>query len=179
MKPRYVTGVGSRETPAYVIEDITSIMEVLVPLGFILRSGAAPGFDEMAERVTLRLGGQTEIFLPWKGFGGHKSRLYKPPPISFEIAQQHMSPHHWRGMSPGGQACHARDVQQVLGKRCGPPDVPSELVFCWTEGGKVVGGTATAMKVAASIGRPVFNLYNPTPLFGSTVLEEIKALVLR
>lgn len=177
MKFRYVTGVGSRETPAHVIEDIEAIMALLVPLGFILRSGAARGFDEMAERVVLRLAGKTEIFLPWKGFGGHKSRLYKLPPIAFEIAQQHMSPHHWRGMSTGGQQCHARDVQQVLGKRCGPPDVPSEFVVCWTEGGKVVGGTATAIKVATAHGIPVFNLHNPTPLFGSTVLEEIRELV--
>ena len=48
---------------------------------------------------------------------------------------------------------------------------------CWTPGGEAVGGTATAIKVATAHGIPVFNLHNPTPLFGSTVLEEIHALV--
>lgn len=177
MKPRYVTGVGSEKTPSHVQDEIWAIMEMLVPLGFILRSGAADGFDTMAERAALRLGGKVEIFLPWRGFGRHTSRLYKPPQVAFEIARNHMSQHHWYGMSPGAQACHARDVQQVLGKRCGPPDIPSECVFCWTEGGKIVGGTATAIKVATSHEIPVFNLYNPTPLFGSTVLDEIKAFV--
>lgn len=176
---RYVAGVGSEDTPTSVDTEIEAIMRMLVPLGFVLRSGAARGFDKMAERWAKWLGGETEIFLPWKGFGEHQSRLYKPPPIAFEIAQEHMSKHHWHGMSPGAQACHARDVQQVLGKHCGPPSIPVGLVFCWTPGGKVVGGTATAIKVAGSHGIPVFNLYNPMPLFGSTVLEEIAALVNR
>jgi hypothetical protein len=152
-------------------------MRLLVTLGFVLRSGAAQGFDTMAESWANRLSGETEIFLPWRGFGDHPSRLYKIPPIAFEMAQQHMSPHHWKGLSPGAQACHARDVQQVLGKHCGPPSIPVDLVFCWTPGGKTVGGTATAIKVATDHGIPVFNLYNPTPLFGSTALEEIRALV--
>lgn len=174
---RYVAGVGSQDTPASVDAEIEAILRLLVPLGFVLRSGAALGFDTMAERWAVRLGGETEIFLPWKGFGDHPSRLYKIPPSAFEIARSHMGEYHWHGMSPGAQACHARDVQQVLGKDCGPPSIPVDLVFCWTPGGKIVGGTATAIKVATAHGIPVFNLFNPTPLFGSTVLEEIRALV--
>lgn len=177
LKPRYVTGVGSEETPSSVDSEIEAIMRLLVPLGYVLRSGAARGFDSMAERWAARLGGETEIFLPWKGFGDHPSRHHKIPPIAFEIAREHMSQYHWFGMSPGAQACHARDVQQVLGQHCGPPSIPTSLLFCWTPGGKIVGGTATAIKVATAHGIPVFNLYNPTPLFGSTVIEEIRALV--
>lgn len=174
---RYVAGVGSRDTPSSVDSEIEAIMRLLVPLGYVLRSGAARGFDTMVERWAVRLRCETEIFLPWKGFGDHPSRHHKPPPIAFEIAQQHMSPHHWNGLSPGAQQCHARDVQQVLGQHCGPPSIPVVLVFCWTDGGKVTGGTATAIKVATAHGIPVLNLFNPMPLFGSTVLEEIAALV--
>lgn len=176
---RYVAAVGSEDTPSDVEPEIEAVLQFLVPLGYAVRSGAARGFDTIAERWALRLGGEVEIFLPWKGFGDHPSRLCKPPPIASKIAQEYMSPHHWNGMSPGAQQCHARDVQQVLGKHCGPPSIPVDLVFCWTPGGKVVGGTATAIKVATAHGIPVFNLYNPMPLFGSTVLEEIRALVLR
>jgi hypothetical protein len=170
---RYFTGVGSEDAPLYLECEVAEIMAFLNPLGFVARSGGAKRMDTWWETYAARV----EIYLPWKGFNGHEGEFRGIPPRAYRIAQEHMVPEHWANLGRGGQRCHARDVQQVLGQHCGPPDPPSEFVLCWTEGGRVAGGTATAMKVAVSHSIPVFNLYNPTPLFGSPVLDQLRALL--
>ena len=44
----------------------------------------------------------------------------------------------------------------VLGADPDQPD-PVDAVTCWTPGGRVVGGTATAMRIAEAYGIPVIN----------------------
>lgn len=51
--------------------------------------------------------------------------------------------------------CQARDIQQVLGPAL---DRPSVAILAWTEGGAFVGGTATALRLAAERGIMVLNL---------------------
>jgi hypothetical protein len=51
----------------------------------------------------------------------------------------------------------ARNAYQVLSTTL---EDPVDFVICWTKGGKLVGGTAQAMKIAMDFGVPIYNLAN-------------------
>lgn len=149
-------GVGSRETPMSLQPVIAQIGTLLAKRGYVLHSGAAPGFDTMIERAHVDAGGRgPEIYLPWRGFGHHRSTLYTIPERAFELAALvHPT---WDRLTDGVRKLHARNVQQVLGRDLSSP---VEFVVCWTPGGRVVGGTATAIKIAALNQIRVDNLFD-------------------
>lgn len=149
---RYYTGVGSRRTPENVMEMLTELAVECRQRGLILRSGAADGADTAFENGAGKL---KEIYIPWKGFNGSKSTFYNSDPKASEIAKK-IHPR-WHGLSEGARKLHSRNVHQVLGEYL---DTPSDFLICWTEGGKDVGGTATAIKLAKQHNLPVFNLGN-------------------
>ena len=60
----------------------------------------------------------------------------------------------WDRCDRYARALHARNVAIVLGADPDQPD-PVDAVTCWTPGGRVVGGTATAMRIAEAYGIPV------------------------
>ena len=63
---QYYTGIGSRETPSHILELMTKIAKYLDSLGFILRSGGAPGADTAFANGAVN----KQIFIPWKNFNG-------------------------------------------------------------------------------------------------------------
>jgi hypothetical protein len=146
-------GIGSRETPPEIISKMEEIGRAFAEAGWILRSGAAPGADSAFERGASAADGRMEIFLPWKGFEGHRSTLFQPPEEAHGIASR-LHPG-WSRLSQGKRKLHARNVQQILGENL---DSPSRLVVCWTAGGEPVGGTATGINLASERGIPIFNL---------------------
>lgn len=164
------TGVGSRKTPPPMLVLMEALAADLRERGYTCRSGHAEGAD-MAFEAGAR--GQMELYLPWASFNGpplHKPDLLMkdPDPAARDIA---MTVHPaWGRLGWGGQSLHARNVHQVLGPdlvdRCGDPltptsvpATPSEFLLCWTMGGRVTGGTATAIKLAQKYGVPVYNLW--------------------
>lgn len=153
-------GVGSRETPLSVLDEMIALAAYLARQGWLLRSGGADGADTAFEHgCGLCVGPEAvkEIFLPWRGFNGNESLLYTPSPAAAEIAATiHPA---WDFVGAAARALHARNVHQVLGLNL---DDPVDCVICWTKvtrGGKVKGGTATAINLARSRGIPVFNMY--------------------
>lgn len=150
---KYITGVGSRETPVDIIPVIREILGVLTPNEWVLRSGAANGADSYFEHEAIKLGIHAAIFLPWRGFNGHNS------PYSFvgDAALHMASTIHpaWDKLSQAGQKLHGRNCYQVLGREL---NTPSSLVICWTPNGKDTGGTRTAIVLARQNNVPVFNL---------------------
>ncbi len=143
------TGIGSKETPLDVCAQMTDIAVALYKMGFSLRSGHAPGADQAFERGSLR----SEIYLPWPRFEGSNSPLYHVTDAALALAQQFHSG--WEYLSVGSRKLIARDGYQVLGYDL---HVPSRFVVCWTEGGRVVGGTGQALRIAQYYKIPVFNL---------------------
>ncbi len=140
---RRYCGVGSRSTSLLILELMTSVSENLASKGWILHSGGADGADLAFEKGCDQAGGLKEIFLPWEGFNGSTSTLFEIPEKAFSIVRDiHPA---WDRLKQGGQKLRARNAQQVLGKNL---NTPVELVICWTEGGKAVGGTATAINLA-------------------------------
>lgn len=167
---RYYTGVGSRETPAVILDLMQEIAFKLACDGYVLRSGGADGadlaFQKGWERGNDELWPTAEIFIPWDGFNGFSHgqdgvvyTLNKMP--NSQQAEQTAAEIHpvWERLSRGAKALHTRNVYQVLGKNL---DNPSHFLICYAKPTKtgVSGGTNTAVQIALQHGVKVFNLYN-------------------
>lgn len=147
---RYITGVGSRQTPDIVIELMRLVAAAFERRGYILRSGGADGADAAFESG-ISTPSNKEIWLPWPNFNNNDSPLL-PSQEAFDMAQTiHPA---WNSLTRGGRALHARNCHQVLGHDL---KTPSRYLFCWTEHGEIKGGTATAIKLALNRTIPIFN----------------------
>jgi len=147
-------GIGSRETPEAICEEMSEIAETLAEHGFTLHSGGAPGADSAFEAGCTRVRGDKVIFLPWKGFNGNKSTLYDQSKEAFDLAAKYHPA--WDKLKEPVRKLMARNVQQVLGTKL---ISPVRFVVCWTKDGGPTGGTGQALRIAADYKIPVFNLY--------------------
>ena len=157
-------GIGSRETPPEILETMDVAGLRLAKAGWILRTGGAPGADQAFWRgASWGHSHLVEVYLPWDGFEGFKegepSQGYvqaNPSPESFEIAKKYHPA--WFKLSQGARRLMARNSHQVLGKDL---DEPVDCIICYTEGGKLKGGTAQALRMAEDMAIPVYNLGDP------------------
>lgn len=172
----YYSGIGSRKCKNNVIllDKFVQIAGIFVKYGFVLRSGHADGSDIAFEKGCIDAGGPREIYLPWKGFNGSDSYLYKSNEKAYAIARQVIP--HWDNFSEAHKHLHARNAHEVLGQDL---ETPSKFVICWTPEGRLEGGTATAIRIAGLYNIPVFNLglsvwLGVKPLaLAATIMEEI------
>lgn len=150
----YVTGIGSRSRPIHIRDMIENIMSK-ISASSVIRSGAASGCDSDFEDFAI----SKEIFLPWKGFNNNDSQLYleNMNPLIVEDAKQLIKVVHpaYNKLSGAALKLHIRNAFQVLGKDL---TSPSSMVICYTPNGEVVGGTATAIRIARLFDVPVYNL---------------------
>lgn len=128
---------------------MTNLASALLGYRFTLRSGGADGADLAFEKGA---GDLKEIYLPWRGFNGSRSPLFNTP--KWAEAEASLIHPAWGMLKPGTRKLHSRNVCQVLGY----DHTPTLFVVCWTEEGKVEGGTATAIRLATKLQIPVFNL---------------------
>lgn len=161
-KFKYYAGIGSRETPPGIDPIIEEIVKILDKFGYVLRSGGADGSDSMFEKYST---GEKEIYLPWKRFNGNESDLYlgNMDPKLVEEAQEIAKKYHptWGYLSDGARKLMTRNTFQVLGKDL---KSPSSFIVCWTPAGKMLGGTAQALRIAKDLSIPIFNLYDKNSL---------------
>lgn len=134
-----------------VMVEISSMLE---EMDYILRSGGADGADK-AFSAGVIYNTNEEVFLPWKGFNGSNSQLYVISREATQLAQKYHP--YWNNLSQGAQKLHARNVYQILGYDL---NTPSDFVLCYTENGKLKGGTAQALRIAMDNDIPVFNFGN-------------------
>lgn len=137
--PKVYAGIGSRETPEHILNQMHAIAVELQARGFTLRSGGAAGADTAFERGA-----------------GIRKEIYRPEhvtPEALALAEKHHPA--WHRCSDHAKLLLARNGFQVLG-----PDLrsPSLFVVCWTKDGKASGGTGQAIRIAEHHGIPVFNL---------------------
>lgn len=149
------TGIGSRQTPPDVLAEMRVIGRMLAIRGFVLRSGGADGADLAFEQGCDEGFGRKEIYVPWYGFNGSRSKLCKPSETAWEEAAQ-LHPR-LEYLKYAVKQLHARNVHQILGLSCGEP---TDLVICWTPAGADVGGTATALTLARRLDIPIINLFS-------------------
>lgn len=170
MVETWFAGVGTRKEklPDPEYRRLSDVSAALCEEGWGLRSGAADGSDEACEVGCDRVGGAKQIFLPFRGFNGHKSPLYSytkaheelvhrfhPAPdklIFFDRRKGKMNDFGWKAM--------IRNGSQVLGPSL---DNWSKAVVCYTPKGAVVGGTGQALRIAMDpeFNIPIHNLGHP------------------
>ncbi len=174
----FYTGVGSRETPGYILDIMVKLGYYLEAAGVSLRTGGAPGADQAFEegwwKHQMWNGEGTSkgrIYIPWNGFydrlhhGDAFGAVVSLPHIPYDLgvrAQQIAQQFHpaWDHLSPGAKKLHTRNVFQVLGDDL---ETPSEFLICFAipnKDGSVQGGTNTAVKLADAHGVRVTNLHN-------------------
>lgn len=168
-------GIGSQETPPEVLEQMYDIAIQLSPR-WLLRSGHADGADTAFELGALNANGPMEIFIPWFGFKGapHNDPRYIRPKATQGLADYAASFHPaWNKCSDAAKLLHMRNVCQVLGEN---GDQPTQLVICWTRGGRAGGGTGQAIRIAQAHNIPVFDLGVPGGHVQEALCKHVQAL---
>jgi hypothetical protein len=156
------TGIGSRTTPHKIQANMELIATILGHARCVLRSGGAEGADKAFERGCDAIGGEKEIYLPWRNFNNNPSPLFDIPNLAYELAADVYGPS-WKHIKRTTKMFMARNTQQVLGKNL---DSPTDFVVCWTKDGcnsrstrtSKTGGTGQAIALASDLNIPIFNL---------------------
>lgn len=154
------TGIGSRDTPEPIKDAMRSVGRFMATWGHTLRSGAARGADSAFEDGCDSVQGEKEIYLPFRGFSRSTSELYGTCKEARMLAKEFHP--NWAVLGDSARDFMGRNCYQVLGPSL---RTPTDFIICWTPGGKVVGGTGQALRMAEHYRIPVFNL-------GSMSLDE-------
>ncbi len=149
-------GIGARGTPAPVLADMTALAGRMAGAGFHLVSGGAGGADAAFAAGTPV--GQRTLWLPWEGFNdlaGPDCRTLAPERLRDCMAVAERLHPAWDKCRPGVRRMHARNAAILLGPTL---DRPVDAVVCWTEGGRIRGGTGMGLLIAREWNIPVINL---------------------
>ena len=147
------TGIGSRDTPDDICEDMTRIAIFLYEYGYRLRSGGARGADQAFEAGSKD---DREIYLPWDGFEDKRvdnESYFLGKKAGRDLIKSRIE--YWDSLSQGTRKLYGRNAHQVLGIDL---ETPTRFVVCWTPMGKKKGGTAIAINLADDHGIEVINL---------------------
>jgi len=170
---RAYAGIGSRQTPKEICEQMTDIASVLDGIGWTLRTGGAKGADlAFADGASFA---QIEEFIPWHKFSperiGVEPIILNQTREVYDLAQKYWDSRpddvdegkycDWTSLRDTTKLFMMRNVHQILGKDL---KTPSKAVICWTPNGAMKGGTSFAMWIAMCHSIPIFNLANPTAL---------------
>lgn len=118
-----------------------------------LRSGGARGADTAFESGCDAGSGWKEIYLPYAGFNKNQSPLFEVTTEARKLAR--LFHPKWELLGNVGRDFMGRNCYQVLGKDL---RTPTDFIICWTEGGKIKGGTGQALRMAEHYHIPVFNM---------------------
>ena len=148
-----------RKTPPAVLEIMKMLATELEAAGWRLHSGGADGADAAFHQGTTPQ--SRTIYLPWRGYNNHRGAdtvvltSEQQTRAQAVVAGLHSA---WQRCGRGARALHGRNHAIVHGVGTGGRTETVSAVICWTPGGRVQGGTATAIKLARAAGLPVLNL---------------------
>jgi hypothetical protein len=166
-----IAGIGSRETPKDILKEMKTIGEWCRINGVTIRSGHADGADWAFESGAQDL---CVAYIPWNGFNAHlvsDAEVVLPEFTKelMELAEQFHPA--WDKLTHGVKKLIARDGVQVLGSDL---RTPSNMIVCWTKGGKAVGGTGQALRIAEANHIHVVNMSFQIFNTADKVIREIK-----
>lgn len=153
-------GIGSRQTPDIVLQQMFDIAQQLADL-WKLRSGHADGADMAFETGAIHANGEMEIYVPWYGFNGAPTNHpdYIRPRATQELADFSAKFHpNWNHCSDAAKLLHMRNACQILGL---DGTLPADMVICFTPNGRGSGGTGQALRIAQANNIPIFDLGVP------------------
>jgi hypothetical protein len=139
-------GIGARQTPVAIQQEMCRITAALAMLGHRLRSGGAQGADNACFVGAHGAKGGFEVF--------HAKHAESCPEWAAHASLFHPA---WDSLSPYVKLLQARNSAIMLGSDLG---TPVSFVLCWTPGGRIVGGTGQALRIAKAYGIPVFNMFD-------------------
>ena len=170
-RPTYA-GIGARSTPQGVLADMTRIAQWLCRTGWRLHSGGANGADQaFADGATPDT---RTLYLPWPGYNGHAGpdcRTLTPGERESALTLAARVHPAWSKCSRGVRALHARNAAIVLGPGL---DNPVDAIVAWSPGGRMVGGTGIALRMAGTADIPVLNLALQSPRAVCLALRELR-----
>jgi len=150
-----ITGIGSRQCPQEFCELFTELGKEARERKWWLRSGHASGADYAFE---IGAGHRCIVYLPWSGFNKEKSMLGNAiaHPLRDEVLEVvYKYEPYAKNLKDSIKFIKSRNVYQVLGADL---KSPSDVVVCWTEEGKIEGGTGLAIKIAMDHNIPIVNV---------------------
>jgi len=151
---KYYAGIGSRQTPKDICCQMTEVAKQLDSENWILSSGGAKGADSAFEAGTSQavISYRADYYLTKFGKFKYDAEILKE-------AEKIASTLHpaWDKCNDYARKMHTRNVFQILGHDL---NTPVQKVICWTPEGKVVGGTATAIRLAERNQIEVINYAN-------------------
>lgn len=173
---RFVTIIGSRETPPAELSLMRHTGQVLCDLGIVVVSGDADGADlagyEGAAASPNYHPDMARIYLPWRHMVYHKTNrerwadgrtfIDSQALPNYEAAQKLAfdARGSFEGLQRGGIAMHTRNAYQIL---LDDLSHPVNSVICYAKPigkkGNVKGGTNTAHRIALNYNVPILNLY--------------------
>ena len=160
-RPPTYAGIGARKAPSGLLADMTRIAQWLRRTGWHLNSGGASGADRaFAEGASPQT---RTLYLPWPGYNGHAGpdcRMLTPGEMESALTLAERVHAAWSKCSRGVRALHARNAAIVLGPGLANP---VDAVVAWSPGGRMVGGTGIALRMAETAGIPVLNLALQSP----------------
>ena len=148
-------GVGARKTPDEVLRAFESLAAALAAGGWHLRTGGASGADEAF--MLGAPGSARTVIVPWPKFQNRAGPdVVALPADRYGDLAAAAAAHHegWHACRQAVRNLHARNAAVVLGMEL---DDPVAAVVCWTPGGRPVGGTGQAIRMAKASGIPVCN----------------------
>ena len=149
-------GVGARKTPEAVLGAMREMATGLAGRGWHLRTGGAKGADDAFARAAPAE--RRTVYLPWRGYNGWSdtgSRALTAQEL--QKLRAAAAPHHpaWHRCPARVRDLHARNVAILVGHDMREP---ANAMVCWTEGGRVEGGTGMAIRLAGHYRIPILNL---------------------
>ena len=151
-----ITGIGSRETPNKIMLEMEKIGEYCKNNNITVRSGHADGADWAFEKGAQQ---RCIAYLPWQNFNSNlksNARIVVVPSDDkyYEITKTFHP--NVKALSRGALSLMNRNACQVLGLNL---DKYTNCIVCWTKDGKLMGGTAQAIKIANFYNIPVYNMF--------------------
>ena len=171
---KILTGIGSRKTPADVLDLMCAIAYKRAKEGWFLRSGGADGADTAFEvgfktycvEHHIPFEERMCIYLPWAEFNGRIGKEFVHPlkigltQINNAIKCAEKVHPAFHTLTHGAIKMHTRNIFQVRG-HLETGFLPDEIIY-WTKGvNEPVGGTRTAVKFAEYLGLKTQNLSDP------------------
>ena len=149
-------GVGARKTPAPVLGAMKDMATDLAGRGWHLRTGGAKGADDAFARAAPAE--RRTVYLPWRGYNGWsetEGRALTAPELRTLRAAAEPNHPAWQRCPARVRDLHARNVAILVGVNMREP---VHAMVCWTEGGRVEGGTGMAIRLARHYRIPILNL---------------------
>lgn len=165
-KQKRVAFIGSRnlyKLPQEGIEMFILAAELAAKRGYVISTGAAAGSDQLAANTALENGGLIQLHLPWKEYERqwvdrilqqyqNKVQVIDSDPLENSKAVEAISLH------PGASLLK-ESVRRLMGRNYTIVEGCSSVIALPIP--PMRGGTAHGMRVAESLGIPLFNLSIP------------------